>query len=157
MPPEPNMPDNIYEALRESHALQRAFFRRLLRAQAQAEVRRPLLAALKAELAAHAAAEERFLYAPILMDDLGLSPSRHAMAEHHEIDELMETLEALDPEGEAWLVQARKLSKEVHHHLKEEETRFFQVSGKVLSEAQKSTLATRYRRDYQRMKAKLGA
>ncbi len=40
----------------------------------------------KIELAA--AAEERFMYAPILMDNMGLNSSRHARVEHDEIDEL---------------------------------------------------------------------
>jgi len=146
------MPDNIYEALRESHEIQRALCRKLLRSKADASIRKALFEALRTELAAHAAAEERFLYAPILMDDLGLHPSRHALAEHHDIDECVEQLEKLDISGEAWIEHARKLSAEVHHHLKEEETKFFQVSGKILSENQKERLAARYRRDYARMR-----
>ena len=39
----------------------------------------------------------------------------------------------------------------VRHHLKEEETKFFQVSGKLLSPAQKVRLAGQYRKDYERM------
>jgi len=42
---------------------------------------------------------------------------------------------------------AKKLSHEVHHHLKEEENKFFQLSGKILSDRQKSSLAGKYRRD----------
>mgnify|MGYP006906542467 CR=1 FL=1 len=37
--------------------------------------------AVKREQAAHAAAEERFLYAPMLMDDRGIDSARHALAE----------------------------------------------------------------------------
>jgi len=107
---------------------------------------------LRIELAAHAAAEERFLYAVILMDDTGLQPSRHALAEHHDIDECVEKLHKSDFSGEAWLDHARKLSSEVHHHLKEEESKFFQISGKILSSAQKKRLAGRYRRDFTRMR-----
>jgi hypothetical protein len=46
----------------------------------------------------------------------------------------------------------KKLSHEVHHHLKEEERKFFQVSGKILSERQKQVLAKKYRRDLERMR-----
>lgn len=87
-----------------------------------------LFTALRIELAAHAAAEERFLYVPILMDDRGLDSSRHALHEHHEIDELVEDLQSLDPRHAAWLKKARELSEKVHHHLREEEKKFFQVS-----------------------------
>ncbi|HMQ26765.1 MAG TPA: FdhF/YdeP family oxidoreductase, partial [Acidimicrobiales bacterium] len=46
--------------------------------------RRDAFLTLKLELAAHAAAEERFLYAPMLMDDRGIDSARHALAEHHD-------------------------------------------------------------------------
>ena len=39
----------------------------------------------------------------------------------------------------------------VRHHLKVEETKFFQVSGKLLSPKQKVRLAEQYRKDYGRM------
>src|SRR3546814_10693664 len=87
------MAENIYEALRESHETQRSLCRELLRATSQSGRRGEIFRELRIELAAHAAAEERFLYAPILMDDMGLSPSRHALAEHHEIDECVRSEE----------------------------------------------------------------
>jgi len=146
------MSENIYEALRESHETQRSLCRKLLRATPQSGRRDDILRTLRIELAAHAAAEERFLYAPILMDDLGLSPSRHALAEHHEIDECVEDLEAADDEGGSWYAKAKKLSHQVHHHLREEETKFFQMSGKILTETQKTRLAKSYLKDYERMK-----
>ena len=100
---------------------------------------------------AHEAAEERFLYVPILMDDLGLSSSRHALHEHHQIDELVEDLQKIKPADDAWLDKAKELSKKVHHHLREEEKKFFQVSGKILGAGKKVSLAKDYRRDYARM------
>ncbi|HEY0296927.1 MAG TPA: hemerythrin domain-containing protein [Bordetella sp.] len=147
--------NNIYEALRESHAVQRSLCRKLLRAAPHSERRREIYRELKIELAAHAAAEERFLYAPILMDDMGLDSSRHALSEHHEIDEYVEELGKADAQGGSWLAKARKLSDEVHHHLREEEKKFFQVSGKILTETQKEKLARQYLKDYQRMKTRL--
>jgi hypothetical protein len=116
--------------------------------------REALFRELRIELAAHAAAEERYLYVPILMYDLGLDSARHAL-EHHDMDEVVEDLQALDAAGEAWGTKAGELvHKELVHkvrHLKEEETKFFQVSGKLLSPAQKAQLAEQYRKDYERM------
>ena len=145
----------IYEALRQSHEVQRSLCRRLLRATPESGKRESILKELRVELAAHAAAEERYLYAPILMDDMGLNSSRHALAEHHEIDECVEDLSKADYEGGSWHAKAKQLSHIVHHHLKEEESKFFQVSGKILSEAQKTKLAKQYLTDYERMKIKL--
>lgn len=148
----------LYDALRESHERQRHLCLRLTRTgPGKPDTRVDILRELKTELAAHAAAEERYLYAPILMDDRGLDASRHALAEHHEIDEAVEALEQLAPDGEAWGEHAKALAHEVRHHLKEEETRFFQVSGKILDDAAKRRLARSYEKDYTRMQRELAA
>ncbi len=122
----------IYDELRDSHATQRRLCTSMIRTQAKNPMRRQqLFRELRIELAAHAAAEERYLYVPILMHDMGLNSARHALAEHHEMDELVEELHALDPAGDAWGKKAVELEDKVLHHLKEEETKFFQVSGKL--------------------------
>lgn len=143
---------NIYEALRASHDTQRALCRQLVGSSPEGRQREEIFHTLRIELGAHAAAEERFLYAPILMDDRGLDPSRHALAEHHDIDEYVAELANAPARGGSWLAKARKLSDEVHHHLEEEETSFFQISGKILTAPQKLQLATQYLEDYSRMK-----
>ena len=145
------MTDTIYDALRESHEIQRSLCRKLLRSNAGSDRRFELFRELRIELAAHAAAEERFLYAPMLIDDMGLDPSRHAMAEHHDIDELVEELEETTETGGSWIAIAHRLAHKVTHHLKEEEKKFFQISGKILTDKQKLTLGKRYRKDYARM------
>ena len=151
------MPDNIYDALRESHEIQRSLLAKLVRSKPGSRERLDLFTEVRHELQAHEAAEERFLYVPILMDDMGLLSSRHALHEHHQIDELVEDLQKLKPAEAAWLDKARELSKKVRHHLGEEEKKFFQVSGKILSAAQKTRLAKAYRKDYAKMHRKLAA
>ncbi|MDO5504936.1 MAG: hemerythrin domain-containing protein [Pseudoxanthomonas suwonensis] len=145
--------DTIYDALRESHERQRALCRQLLETEPHGSDRRKVFVALRNEEAAHAAAEERFLYAPILMDDNGLQPSRHALAEHHKLEELFEELDGRDPSEAGWMQRAGTLVHELEHHLEEEETRFFQQSGKILSDTAKVRLAAAYREDYARMLA----
>lgn len=143
---------NLYDALRASHEVQRALARQLVRVPASQPAKRlAVFRSLKLELAAHAAAEERFLYVPMLMNDAGLDASRHALHEHHEIDELVERIESLAPGGDAWHEQAKALAHLVRHHLKEEEQKFFQTSGKILSESQKQRSGLGYLRDHDRM------
>ena len=151
------MSEAIYDALRESHGIQRSLLRKLLRTKPGTQERISQFRQVRIELEAHEAAEERFLYAPMLLDDMGLLSTRHALHEHHEIDELVEDVQKLDPAGEAWIEKAKALSHKVHHHLREEEKKFFQVSGKILSDPQKSRLAKQYRRDYLRMHRMLAA
>ncbi len=145
---------NIYEALRESHDAQRELCASLLTSEPDVNARKQLFKSLKVELEAHAAAEERFLYSPMLMEDAGLSISRHALAEHHEMEELMEELTTNDPTVQGWLTRAKALCDKVNHHLDEEEKVFFQLSGKILTDAQKTKLAKEYLADYKRLKIK---
>jgi hypothetical protein len=145
------MTETIYDALRESHETQRSLCRKLLRSNPGDTRRAELFRELRIELAAHAAAEERFLYAPILMADAGLDVSRHALHEHHQLDELVEKLQKGEPGDRGWLATAKALSHKVHHHLREEETKFFQVSGKILGTREKVSLAKKYRRDFARI------
>ena len=151
------MPESLYDAVRESHETQRSLCRRLLRSRPGTRERLDLFTALRIELAAHAAAEERFLYVPILMADRGPNSSRPALPAHHPIDELVEDLQSLDPRHAAWLKKARELSQKVHHHLREEEKKFFQVSGRILTTTKKTQLARQYRRDHARMRRELEA
>ncbi|MFA5495673.1 MAG: hemerythrin domain-containing protein [Porticoccaceae bacterium] len=151
------MTETIYDLLRESHEIQRSMLRKLLRSKAGSRDRIAQFTDLRVELGAHEAAEERFLYVPMLMDDRGLDSSRHALHEHHQIDELIEDIRSLDPAGDAWLNKTRELSKKVHHHLHEEERKFFQVSGKILGDVEKTRLARQYRNDYTRMQKVLRA
>jgi hypothetical protein len=149
---KPGAMTNIYDDLRASHAKQRRLCSSMVRTLVKNPAKRQaLFRELRIELAAHAAAEERYLYVPILMYDMGLNSARHALAEHHDMDELVEDLQALDSAGEAWGTKASELVHKVRHHLKEEETKFFQVSGKLLSPARKVRLAEQYRKDYERM------
>ena len=144
--------NTIYDELHASHARQRRLCSSMVRTQGKNPTKRQaLFRELRIELAAHAAAEERYLYVPILMYDGGLNSARHALAEHHDMDELVEDLQALDPAEEAWGAKAGELVHKVRHHLKEEETKFFQVSGKLLSATRKLRLAAQYRKDYERM------
>lgn len=148
------MAETIFDALRESHEIQRSLMRRLLRSKPGPD-RGMLFEQLRIELGAHEAAEERFLYVPILMDDRGLHPSRDALADHHKMDEIVYDLRGREPNSRGWLATVRKLSAELHDHLKEEEKIFFQISGKILRDSDKSALAKRYRNDYRRMHARL--
>jgi iron-sulfur cluster repair protein YtfE (RIC family) len=83
---------NIFEALRESHVIQRNLAERLLQTSGDTPERRELFERLKNELFAHAVAEDRYFYIPLMMTDSGLNITRHALAEHHKMDELLEQL-----------------------------------------------------------------
>ena len=140
---------NIFEALRESHERQRTYAKALIQTSGDTPERVEAYKQLKAELQAHETAEERFFYIPLMQFDNGVDLSRHAISEHHEMDEMMEELDETEMSSPAWLATARKLSEKVHHHLKEEEQKFFQMAGKLLDDKQKEKLAGEYVKEYE--------
>ena len=146
---------NIFEALRTSHDTQRGLANSLIMTSGDSKERNLLFKELKDELAAHAAAEERFFYVPLIAHDMTQEPSRHGIAEHHEMDELVEKLEEIEFSSPAWLKVAKELHHKVHHHLEDEEQGIFQLAGKVLTEAEKISLAKGYEGEFlsQRVKA----
>lgn len=146
---------NIFEALRISHVTQRALADHLIQTQGDSPERASLFSELKRELAAHAAAEERFFYVPLIAHDMTQEPSRHGIAEHHQMDKLVEELESTDFSSPGWLITAKALHHKIHHHLEDEEQSVFQLAGKVLSEAEKLSLAKEYEGEFvsQRLKA----
>ena len=143
---------NIFESLRSSHETQRELAKKLLQTSGDTPERRELFDQFKNELFAHAVAEDRYFYIPLMMSDSGLNITRHALAEHHEMDELLEQLTETEFSNPGWLAIAKKLSETVHHHLEEEEHGFFQQAGKILEDKQKETLAKKYEAEYEKYK-----
>ena len=141
----------IFEALRNSHDRQRRYVDAVLRTSGDTDERRAVYKQLKEELYAHETAEERHFYIPLMAYENGVDLSRRAIAEHHEMDELLEKLDGIDMSSSAWLTTARALGDKVLHHLEEEEQRFFQMAGKLLSDRQKGELAGQYNEEFDRL------
>ncbi|KQP13805.1 hemerythrin domain-containing protein [Pseudorhodoferax sp. Leaf267] len=139
---------NIFEALRISHQTQRALVDQLVATEGDSRERSVVFTALRKELQAHETAEERCFYVPLIEHDATVDTARHGIAEHHEMDEMVEELADTEMSSPAWLVKARALRHKVHHHLDEEEQVFFQLAGKVLSAAQKTALAKAYEAEF---------
>lgn len=145
---------NIFQALMVSHQTQRELCARLLDAKQATDESRSLFEELKSELAAHETAEERCFYVPLMQHDESVDLSRHAIAEHHEMDEMVEELEELDPHAVEWSVACQKLCDKIEHHLKEEEDKFFPQAGEVLSDEQKDQLAAEYEAEFAAQRVK---
>ena len=142
----------IFEAIREDHETQRTLIDLLVKTEGDSDGRNELFGRLKRELTAHAAAEERYFYVPLMEVDLTQEAARHSVAEHKELDDFVEQLEEYDMSGSQWIQTAKELSERLLHHLAEEETEVFPVAGKALTEDQKTSLADDYRADMERHK-----
>lgn len=138
----------IFEDLRESHEVLRGLARTMTHARTSPDKRRAAFLALARELDAHATAEERHLYVPLMMNDAGLTVSRHALADHHKAEKLVEELRGVDPTTDHFAELAKQLAHEVRDHLDEEENGTFQLAGKLLSKTRQTELAREYRAEY---------
>lgn len=141
---------NIFEALRLSHDSQRTLALQILGTQGDSPERDQLFKEMKRELAAHAAAEERWFYLPLIEHDSSMAQARHGMAEHHEFDEMVEKLGKIEYSSPGWIAQFTKLKEKLFHHLEDEEHAIFQLAGKVLTESQKKSLAKDYEEEFAR-------
>jgi hemerythrin-like domain-containing protein len=147
-------PLNIFQALLVSHRTQRELAARLLASKPATEERAHVFEELKAELAAHETAEERCFYVPLFQHDQSVDLSRHAIAEHHQMDEMVEHLEQVDPHAAEWQECCQKLCDKIEHHLNEEEQKFFPQAGEVLSEEQKHALGRDYEAEFTTLRLK---
>ena len=141
----------IFEAIRKDHEKQRALMETLTETSGDTKSRRRNFSELKAQLDQHAVAEERYFYAPLMKSDKTIGDSRHGIAEHHEIEELVEKLEETEMSSPAWLHFMKTLQDRVLHHLAEEENEFFEDANKVLSTRQKGELADEYNKEMQQL------
>lgn len=143
---------DIFAALLQSHETQRSICQRLLAAIGEPQRRKPIFEELKAELAAHETAEERMFYVPLIAHDETVEAARHGIAEHHEMDEMVEELDKMDDGSAEWLETAGKLIHRIEHHLKEEEEKFFPQARQVFSKAQVKNLGEPYLDEHDRLK-----
>ena len=142
--------ETIFEALRDDHETQRTLASILVETHGDSDGRREIFDKLRRELQAHAAAEERYFYVPLMESDTTQEQARHSVAEHKELDDYVEQLEGYDMSAPQWLLTARQLAERLVHHLDEEEVEVFPVAGRVLSDEEKASLAEHYRSDMER-------
>ena len=134
---------DIFAALIEQHEVQRKWCDQL-ESESDFSKRKAIFKRLKLELSAHETAEERHLYIPVMQHDEGLDLSRHAITEHHEMDEMIETMEDGRISQETWETTCADLIEKVRHHLREEENEFFKQARKILDDDLQQRLGALY-------------
>ena len=140
----------IFDVISDDHQTQRTLVSLLTETEGASEGRAELWSRLKRELQAHAGAEERFFYVPLMEHDMTQAAARHSVAEHQELDDFIERLDRYDMSAPQWLQTARQLADRLTHHLDEEETEIYPVAGRVLSDAEKTSLGSEYVEDMER-------
>ena len=122
----------IYERLKQDHDKHRKMLELIASTSGDNEMRRDVWDKFYHDVSAHAAAEEETFYSKLIADEDGQPEGRHSVAEHKELDDLMEELNDTDMSSPAWLATFKKLKERYEHHMDEEEEEVFEVAKKVV-------------------------
>ena len=125
---------DIFAILKEDHDRHRDLIARIDRTHGESDERIRLFRDFTREVKAHAAAEEQALYSTAMRKPPLTSEVRHSVAEHHEIEEMLNDLAATDMATGAWLTKFREMKHRYLHHIDEEEDDHFPDFGKCLDD-----------------------
>ncbi len=120
-----NKTNDIFARLKQDHDKHRSLLDQLLTDNRATDERERLFVELTKELKGHAAAEEQALYSTMLRKPPTTADTRHSVAEHHEIEEMLNDLAATDMHSAQWATKLRELDHRYRHHIDEEEEEHF--------------------------------
>ena len=99
----------IYQTLKTDHDKHRYLLAELAETQGDSEDRRKLWQTFYYDVSAHAAAEELSFYSKLISESEGQPEGRHSVAEHHELEEMIQGLHEMDFSSPGWLARFRSL------------------------------------------------
>ena len=76
----------------------------------------------------------------------GQPHARHSVAEHHELDELMQELDEMDMSSPGWLTRFKKLRHDYEHHIDEEEQDIFPCAKESIGEDKNGKIAAEFKK-----------
>lgn len=136
----------IFGTLVEDHDKHRDLIARLLDTEGASEQRKSLFTELTKEIKGHAAAEEQALWSTVLRNPETTEDGRHAVAEHKEMDDLLDDLAATDMASGTWLTKFKQVKHRYLHHIEEEEQELFPDVEQWLTKNDLSHIDTVFKR-----------
>lgn len=127
--------NDIFGALVVDHNKHRELLDALEATSGDTHERTALFEELTYELKAHALAEEQALWSTVLRKPEITEDGRHAVAEHKELDDMLNDLAATNMKTQEWSAKFGALKDEYLHHIGEEEEELFPDVEKHLDEA----------------------
>lgn len=128
------MAEDIFARLKEDHERHRALLDKLAETHGESDERRELFEEFTLEVKGHASAEEQALYSTMLRKPDSTDDTRHSVAEHHEIEEMLNDLAATEMSSSAWMAKFKQLDHDYRHHIDEEEEEHFPEFDKLLTD-----------------------
>jgi len=125
----------IFDRLKQDHDKHRKLLEQMAQTEGASDERKTLLEQFTVEVKSHAAAEEQAVYSAMLAKPETTDETRHSVAEHHEIEEMLNDLAATDMSSSAWLAKFKDLRHRYEHHIDEEEEDHFPDFEKHLTDS----------------------
>lgn len=145
--------DQIFARLKEDHDRHRELLDKIGDTSGDTAERERLFTEFTKEVKSHAAAEEQALYSTMMRKPETTDETRHSVAEHHELDELLNDLAATDMSSSAWLQKFKTLRHDYLHHIEEEEDEHFKDFEKHLDSDDEEHMAEVFERRKEEEKA----
>lgn len=122
----------IYDALKTDHDKHLTLLAKLAATQGDSDERRKLWQTFYYDVGAHAAAEELAFYSKLIAESDGQSEGRHSVAEHKELDDMIQELNEMEFGSPDWLACFEALKDRYEHHIEEEEDDVFPTAKDVI-------------------------
>jgi hemerythrin superfamily protein len=137
---------DIFQVIKQDHDLMRGMLKELC-ATGNQDVRRrdALFVPFKNELMMHQQVEEAVVYNSLKDIEETRAEALEAIAEHHLVDGLLEELALMPKDSDEWFAKFGVLKELVDHHMKEEESEFFDAARKVIDGAKAKEMAQQMR------------
>jgi len=138
---------NIYDALSKDHRKFEALLAQLVTTSKTGnEQWKSTLDELRRAVISHAHAEEAVLYNALREADEGKKLVLHGYTEHAAAETEIRTLGAAKAVDANWTSLIEKLSKDLRHHIKEEESDIYEAARKVFSAEEAERLGGAFER-----------
>jgi hemerythrin-like domain-containing protein len=134
----------IYEKLKSDHDKHRDLLAKLAETEGDSEERRELWKTFYYDVSAHAAAEEVSFYSPLMAESDGQAEGRHSVAEHKELDDMLQELNDMDMSSPGWLTRFKTMKDRYEHHIEEEEEDIFPVAKDVIGADKSGEIASEF-------------
>lgn len=134
----------IYDEIKKDHDRHREILRKLADTSGDSDERRKLWREFYCTVKSHAAAEEETFYASLIVETWGQDKARHSVAEHKELDDIMDELQETDMASPGWLTRFKTLRHDYEHHIEEEEDEVFERARRVVDDATAKELGPKF-------------
>ena len=125
---------DIFARLKQDHERHRALLSKIAASRSEDAERRELFEEFTLEVKGHAAAEEQALYSTMMRKPQTTDEVRHSVAEHHELEELLNDIAATDMASAEWMDKFGQLDHDYRHHIDEEENEHFKDFEQYLTD-----------------------